>query len=75
MSAKLISALGFAAFAVTSGVLFAADDSDALNVNISADFSKTKEVYKDQVGIFYEDLGRAADGGLYAELVENRDFE
>ncbi|MBA8823751.1 alpha-L-arabinofuranosidase [Saccharopolyspora lacisalsi] len=26
-------------------------------------------------GIFYEDINRAADGGLYAELVQNRSFE
>ena len=75
MSAKTISALGIAALAIAAGALFAADDDAPLNVNISADFGKTKDVYKDQVGIFYEDLGRAADGGLYAELVENRDFE
>lgn len=28
----------------------------------------------DLVGIFFEDLSYAADGGLYAELVRNRDF-
>jgi len=26
-------------------------------------------------GIFFEDLNHAADGGLYAELVQNRSFE
>ncbi|MBR4865838.1 MAG: alpha-L-arabinofuranosidase, partial [Clostridia bacterium] len=26
-------------------------------------------------GLFFEDLNHAADGGLYAELVQNRDFE
>jgi alpha-L-arabinofuranosidase len=26
-------------------------------------------------GIFFEDINHAADGGLYAELVQNRDFE
>ena len=76
MSAKLVTSLGVTALAVVSGaILLAADGPDALNVKITADFGDTKEVYKDQVGIFYEDLGRAADGGLYAELVENRDFE
>ena len=74
MSAKLIPAVGFAALAVAAGALFAAD-GDALNVTVSGDFSRTRDVYKNPVGIFYEDLGRAADGGLYAELVENRDFE
>ncbi len=74
MSAKTVSALAFTAAALAAGEVFAAGD-DALNVNITADFGKTKEISRNQVGIFYEDLGRAADGGLYAELVENRDFE
>ncbi|MBQ2545231.1 MAG: alpha-L-arabinofuranosidase [Clostridia bacterium] len=26
-------------------------------------------------GLFFEDLNHAADGGLYAELIQNRDFE
>ena len=34
-----------------------------------------KPISPDLVGIFYEDLSHAADGGLYAELVQNRDFE
>jgi alpha-N-arabinofuranosidase len=29
----------------------------------------------DLIGIFFEDLNYAADGGLYAELVQNRSFE
>jgi hypothetical protein len=27
------------------------------------------------LGVFFEDINYAADGGLYAELVQNRDFE
>jgi hypothetical protein len=27
------------------------------------------------MGVFFEDINSAADGGLYAELVRNRDFE
>ncbi len=34
-----------------------------------------KPISPDLVGIFFEDLSHAADGGLYAELVQNRDFE
>jgi alpha-L-arabinofuranosidase len=29
----------------------------------------------DLIGVFFEDLNYAADGGLYAELVQNRSFE
>jgi alpha-L-arabinofuranosidase len=33
------------------------------------------EISDTMYGIFLEDINRAADGGLYAELVENRSFE
>ncbi len=35
----------------------------------------TIDMSKDLYGVFYEDINRAADGGLYAELVQNRSFE
>ncbi len=39
-------------------------------------FSKDKkEPLGDLYGLFFEDLNHAADGGLYAELVQNRSFE
>ncbi len=34
-----------------------------------------KAISPDLFGIFFEDLNDAADGGLYAELVQNRSFE
>jgi alpha-L-arabinofuranosidase len=34
-----------------------------------------KGISPDLFGIFFEDLSYAADGGLYAELVQNRSFE
>ncbi len=37
--------------------------------------SKSKAISDKLVGIFFEDISYAADGGLYAELVQNRDFE
>ncbi|UBU11091.1 alpha-L-arabinofuranosidase C-terminal domain-containing protein [Nonomuraea gerenzanensis] len=33
------------------------------------------EVSPNLYGVFYEDINHAADGGLYAELVQNRSFE
>lgn len=36
---------------------------------------KTEAELGDLFGIFFEDLNHAADGGLYAELVQNRSFE
>ncbi|MEO3405611.1 alpha-L-arabinofuranosidase C-terminal domain-containing protein [Mucilaginibacter sp. CAU 1740] len=37
--------------------------------------TKPKQISPDLFGIFFEDLSYAADGGLYAELVQNRSFE
>ena len=33
------------------------------------------EFSPDMYGIFFEDINHASDGGLYAELIRNRDFE
>ncbi|SEH02826.1 Alpha-L-arabinofuranosidase [Nonomuraea solani] len=37
--------------------------------------AKGTKVSPDLYGVFYEDINHAADGGLYAELVQNRSFE
>ena len=38
--------------------------------------SKQEKAISDKlIGIFFEDISYAADGGLYAELIQNRDFE
>ena len=34
-----------------------------------------KHISDKLMGVFFEDISHAADGGLYAELVQNRDFE
>jgi hypothetical protein len=34
-----------------------------------------RQISPDLFGIFFEDLNYAADGGLYAELIQNRSFE
>lgn len=45
-----------------------------LSVKIKA--SNEEKAISDQlIGIFFEDINYGADGGLYAELVENRGFE
>lgn len=36
---------------------------------------KKVAVQKDITGLFFEDINYGADGGLYAELIENRSFE
>lgn len=46
-----------------------------LRAGISLQPEKAKPISKLLLGIFFEDINYAADGGLYAELVQNRDFE
>ena len=36
---------------------------------------KTTPISKDLIGVFFEDINYGADGGIYAELIENRNFE
>ncbi|MFJ1810448.1 MULTISPECIES: alpha-L-arabinofuranosidase C-terminal domain-containing protein [unclassified Streptomyces] len=37
--------------------------------------AKGAKIADTMYGVFFEDINRAADGGLYAELVQNRSFE
>ncbi len=36
---------------------------------------KKHAIQSDMIGLFFEDINYAADGGLYAEMLENRSFE
>ena len=42
---------------------------------LDVDQSRQKSISDKLIGIFFEDISYAADGGLYAELIQNRDFE
>lgn len=45
-------------------------------IKATLDISKdTKKISENLIGIFFEDINYSADGGLYAELIQNRDFE
>ena len=60
----------------TLALLGALAAASAQPVTVTVDTAAPgKAISPDLVGIFYEDLSHAADGGLYAELVQNRDFE
>lgn len=50
-------------------------DLKYLEAQISINLCDTKKISDKLIGIFFEDISYAADGGLYAELVQNRDFE
>lgn len=59
----------------------AADDSErfagltGVNIAVKPADAPAKPISDMLVGIFFEDINYGADGGLYAELVQNRDFE
>lgn len=44
-----------------------------MNLHITS--NKGVEINEGMMGLFFEDINYAADGGLYAELIENRSFE
>ncbi len=44
-------------------------------VTINCDFSSKVEMSQNLFGAFFEDINYAADGGLYAEMIQNRSFE
>lgn len=46
-----------------------------VQVSINVDQSGGKTISDLLIGVFFEDINYAADGGLYAELIQNRDFE
>ena len=46
-----------------------------VEASLTFDANQSKRISDRLVGIFFEDISRAADGGLYAEMVQNGDFE
>ena len=46
-----------------------------VEATIEVNAAEAKPISNHLIGIFFEDINYAADGGLYAELVQNRDFE
>ncbi len=46
-----------------------------LEASLNIQTGSSKPISDLLTGIFFEDINYAADGGLYAELIENRDFE
>ena len=49
--------------------------NDMEKIKITVDTAIQREPIGDLYGIFFEDINHAADGGLYAEMIQNRGFE
>ena len=47
----------------------------SVEAQITVQPDQAKKISDKLIGIFFEDINYSADGGLYAELVQNRDFE
>lgn len=46
-----------------------------VRMQVKADPTQAKPISDHLFGVFFEDINYGADGGLYAELIQNRDFE
>ncbi len=55
--------------------LQALEGKDAIHSTLSINVNNRKDISSELFGIFFEDINYSADGGLYAELIQNRDFE
>lgn len=65
----------FAEKLADDGALLTALGGRGVAATLTIDGRRQKEISDKLVGVFFEDISYAADGGLYAELVQNRDFE
>ncbi|MCG8926339.1 alpha-L-arabinofuranosidase C-terminal domain-containing protein [Lentzea sp. CC55] len=68
----LSAALAASLLVAVPGSGTAADTDYTLKVDAT---KKGAPIDDTMYGVFFEDINRAADGGLYAELVQNRSFE
>lgn len=63
---------GIFIFTVALASAMADVDAQSLRVDLK---QRGHEVNEDMYGIFFEEINHAGDGGLYAEMVQNRGFE
>ena len=52
-----------------------ANSKEPIAATLTVRWDDRKAISPNLMGIFFEDINYAADGGLYAELIQNRDFE
>lgn len=69
---KALSEAGIAALAPVED---SEDNKDEADISLNVSAQKGVDIQDGMIGLFFEDINYAADGGLYAEMVENRSFE
>lgn len=72
---RMLGTLGLLSALMNSTMQAAETDTPSAKATVTIDTQKGKKISTDLFGIFFEDINYAADGGLYAELIENRSFE
>ena len=72
---RLLAALLCLLLAAESGLSFAVAEQDVDSVYRVDLASAGVEISPDLYGVFLEDINFSVDGGLYAELIQNRSFE
>ena len=74
---SLVAKSAFVIFILTNtGLLFCHRATGQTDVIIRINMAHPGyELSQDMYGIFFEDINHASDGWLYAELIQNRDFE
>jgi alpha-L-arabinofuranosidase len=68
----LVQSFGDYTVEYTAYVTGTAENPYTINIDAA---DRSKDVSDNMWGLFFEDINSAADGGLYAELVQNRSFE
>src|SRR5215210_2174986 len=58
--------------AIFSSTLFAAEPGTTINVDFAHPGIKVSPTL---YGVFFEEINRSGDGGIYAEMLDNRSFE
>ena len=74
LSKLLLKSRQFSIRLILLFILLSVIPIEAAELTIQAD-KPGKAISPDLIGVFFEDLNYAADGGLYAELIQNRSFE
>jgi alpha-N-arabinofuranosidase len=62
-------------FALFAAFIIVNVNANSQDITSAQNASGGKKISSDLFGLFFEDINYSADGGLYAELVQNRSFE
>lgn len=74
-TAILTASITFGTHKLTKDFTVTVKANDYYDLNLQIDNKKGVDIGQRMYGLFFEDINYAADGGLYAEMIENRSFE